>query len=90
MITLWRKFLQAFLYDEQAFKRWIRGGLNAAATIGGQLVIDPAWSSWTGKQWLVHMVPPAIAFIAGAVTYGDKTPANVKQLANEEDAAKRD
>jgi hypothetical protein len=83
MVTLFRKFIDAFLHDEMAAKRWIRGGLNFGATIAAQVVIDPAWVTWTFKQWLVHSVPAVVSFFAGTVTAGDKTPANVKELANE-------
>lgn len=82
MVTLWKKFIDAFLHDEMAVKRWARGGLNFAATIGAQLVVaDSAWATWSGKQWLLHSVPAIVAFFAGTVTAGDKTPQNVKELA---------
>jgi hypothetical protein len=74
MITLWKSFLQAFLYDEMAVKRWVRGGLNAAAVVLGQVIIDPTWNMWTPKQWLIHLVPSVLAFAAGSVTAGEKNP----------------
>lgn len=73
MVILFRKLVDNFLHDEMAAKRWIRGGLNAGALVLGQVIIDPAWSTWTFKQWMVHLIPPAIAFAAGSVTAGDKT-----------------
>lgn len=73
MVTLFRKLVDNFLHDEMAAKRWIRGGLNACASVLGQVIIDPTWSTWTVKQWMVHLVPSAIGFAAGAVTAGDKT-----------------
>lgn len=74
MVTMFQKLVHAFLYDEMAAKRWIRGGLNFGATIAAQLVIDPTWSMWTPKQWFVHAVPAAVAFAAGSVTAGEKNP----------------
>ena len=85
MVALLRSLLKAFLYDEMAAKRWIRGSLSFAASIGSQLVIDPNWSLWTAHQWFVHAVPGLVSFVAGAVTAGDKTPANVKLLADQID-----
>ena len=79
MWTLTKKLLNAFIYDEMAAKRWIRGGLNFSATIAAQLVIDPAWSTWTFKQWAVHAVPAVVAFAAGSVTAGEKNKPDAPQ-----------
>lgn len=67
MIDLFREFLHAFLHDKLAAKRWIRGGLTAAAAIGGQLVVDPSWSTWTLRQWFFHLTPAIFAFAAGSI-----------------------
>lgn len=75
MIELWKSFIAAFLHDPLAVKRWVRGGLNAGATIVAQVIIDPGWQTWTAKQWLLHAVPAVVAFAAGSVTAGEK---NVK------------
>lgn len=83
MLTLLKKLVQNFLFDEMAAKRWIRGSLGAAATILSQVIVDPLWSTWTIKQWFVHSLPALVAFAAGSVTAGDKTPENVKALAAE-------
>jgi hypothetical protein len=68
METFFINFWHNFWHDELAFKRWMRGGLNACAAILVQVVADPMWSTWSGKQWLIKMLPSVVAFAAGSVT----------------------
>ena len=72
MIELWQSFLRAFLHDPLAVKRWVRGSLHAGAYVAAQIIIDPAWQTWTLKQWVVHAIPAVVAFAAGSVTAGEK------------------
>lgn len=74
MLNLLKRFLNAFLYDELAAKRWLRGTFNAVALTAAQVVVDPAWQTWGKKEWLVRMVPGLIAFVAGSITAGEKNP----------------
>jgi len=68
MIELWKSFVHAFLYDEMAIKRWVRGLLSAGAMVMAQVILDQTWYTWTFKQWTLHMVPSIISFAAGSVT----------------------
>lgn len=68
MIELWRNFIHSFLYDELAAKRWLRGGGLAVAAVLTQVIADPAWATWSLKQWCLKLVPAVVFFASGSVT----------------------
>jgi hypothetical protein len=67
MKPLFTNLLNAFWYDELAFRRWLRGGMFALAPIVAQLMNDPLWTTWTAKQWTVKVIPSLVLFAAGAM-----------------------
>jgi hypothetical protein len=84
MLTFLKKFWDAFLHDELAFRRWSRGFLlwlgGAAITVA-----SAGWDvvrTWTLKEWLGRLAIAGILGLAGMINLGDKNPpkeeANVK------------
>jgi len=76
MITWMKKFLNAFLHDEMAFRRWSRGFLlwlgGAAVTVA-----SAGWDvarTWTLKEWLGRLAVAGILGFAGMINLGDKNP----------------
>ena len=73
MITFFKKFLAAFLYDELAFTRWIRGGMLAVA--GGGVAFADQLAGTIGAPGAVKIIKTTAiicGFMAGAITAGEK------------------
>ncbi len=68
MLEWWSNFKHAFLYDELAVKRWVRGGGLAVAGILTQVMADPLWTTWSFKQWSLKLIPSVVLFASGSVT----------------------
>lgn len=76
MITLWRKFWHALLWDELAARRWLRG---AVLCVGGAgiTVASVGWDvaqGWTLRDWAGRLVFAAVLGAGGMITAGEKNP----------------
>jgi hypothetical protein len=69
------KLMHAFLHDEMAFRRWMRGLLFALVTVLTNLLAvgEDIFMNWTLKQWVVRIFMALLAFAAGTINLGDKT-----------------
>lgn len=83
MLPTLRKFLRSILYDEQAFIGWARGLILAIAAGGlafahelGDLLASPV------LEQRIKVAAVLCGFVGGMIRAGDKTPANVRALAN--------
>jgi hypothetical protein len=75
VLTFFKRFFVAFLWDELAFVRWMRGLMLMFATSGvafGQQIADTlGQSGWVTK---IKLVALACAFFAGSITAGQRNP----------------
>lgn len=82
MWPFFKNLVTKALYDEQAFIGWIRGAVLAgSATIVGFM---GDIQSTFGNVWATRAKVAAVllGLAAGMIRAGDKTPDNVKALAN--------
>lgn len=67
MITLIKNFLQVFLWDETAARRWLYGLAGIAVTLATQLLVYGIDNivRWTPTEWKQHLIVAASGLIIG-------------------------
>ena len=78
MIPFFKKFVQAFLFDDLAFIRWARGAMLGFAA--GGIAFGDQLAGIIGAPGAVKAIKitaVCCGFVAGAITAGQKNPKEV-------------
>jgi len=73
-----QKLANAFIYDELAAKRWLKGSLLAIMTLVLQVMVTDSWMKWSIKEWIYHMIPVILGFAIGSIQGSPKPPPPTK------------
>jgi hypothetical protein len=84
MITLLKKLAWAFIYDEAAAKRWLRGGFMFLGGMAVNVLAFPysVVEAWTVREWMFRVAAAGALGIAGTITAGQKnrTPEEIRAI----------
>lgn len=78
MFTLIVNVFKKFFWNEEYARTWMETSFRAfllwGAALLTQVMVDPTYGAWTGKEWAKHLGVAAIAGLGGLVKAGDKNP----------------